>query len=149
MQHYSLKKRNPGQKIGRSVWYSTEPWRSLRLSTGATTYASIQLCWFENIAIQLSALAGISFDNATVAMNSISSNQCPEIGQKEMLVQMIAQSSRDLEATEQKLADLQPMEGILKELDSAFGRKGIPSFAFEGVLGELQVEWHSMSTRLE
>ena len=30
----------------------------------------------------------------------------------------------------------------LKELDVAFGRGGIQSFALEGVLGELQVRFH-------
>ena len=54
-----------------------------------------------------------------------------------MLEQMIEQSSGDLEATEQKVAELQPQEGVLKELNLAIVRKGNSCFVVEGVLEEL------------
>jgi hypothetical protein len=52
-----------------------------------------------------------------------------------------AESEREaLGAAAARRAGLEAAARVLKEVDSAFGRSGIPSFVLEGLLGELQAK---------
>ena len=55
------------------------------------------------------------------------------------LEDLIAAKRVALETSQEQLAAWRSESGWLKELDTAFGRTGVQSFALEGVLGELQV----------
>ena len=83
--------------------------------------------------------AGWSFDQALQAWEQESSATCMEVGQRKMLESMVSELSIKIAETSAMVRELEPSGVILKELESAFSRKGIPSFAFEGILGELQV----------
>lgn len=63
----------------------------------------------------------------------------PHVGALEQLQELLKSVQKRLESTRVALQTKELERRELKEVEQAFGRKGIPSFAFEGILGELQV----------
>ena len=73
----------------------------------------------------------------------------PHLGEASVLQGLVASETAALEAAKSGAAQWQQEAEWARELDAAFGRTGVQSFALEGVLGELQVRGLLLSVETE
>ena len=84
-------------------------------------------------------IAGRQFTQARQSLKLIQSAVNPYTREAEMLEGMTESEDQAYATIKTETSEWTKEIALLKELDTAFGRGGIQSFALEGVLGELQV----------
>ena len=79
------------------------------------------------------------FLSAESALRQIQQENNPHHGTAAMLRDLILEYSQSMTSSQTQQDSGRKESAVLKELEAAFGRGGIQSFALEGVLGKLQV----------
>ena len=83
--------------------------------------------------------AGTALRDAEGEADRVAREANPCLGEVAVLEGLILSEASALEEAQQQSSTWDSEAGWLGELDSAFGRTGVQSFALEGILGELQV----------
>ena len=81
------------------------------------------------------------FLSSEKTLKQIQQGTNPHHGSAAMLRDLILEDNRNMSSSQTKYDSSAREVAMLKELEVAFGRGGIQSFALEGVLGELQVAY--------